>query len=82
MCSRGCGCSGRRQRALGPQAAAQVRAARIRGGGERVGAGEVRSPSFIPRGLPGWAEVVDTHQTAGRAGGGGGGGATVAPASL
>lgn len=44
-CSRGCGRSGRRQRALGPEVAAQVLAARVKGGGKRVGAGEAGSLS-------------------------------------
>lgn len=55
-----------------------------RGGEEERGAcggwrGE-ESELFIPRGLPGWTEVVDTHQTAGRAGVGVG--QTVAAANL
>lgn len=42
MCSRGCGCSAQRQRALRPQAAAQVQAAHIwRGAGRGRGAGSV-----------------------------------------
>lgn len=53
-CFRGCERSGRRRRALGAEAAAQVLAARVRGGGEPVRAGgRGGEPAVHPRGLPG-----------------------------